>query len=287
MILSFNPVILGEENINCAGRPPGKKEIEAVRRAAAVFVPQGIREDLYRLCRAACPLVWPNYDLRFSYPGKVGQSLLFSRFDLHRPRTVVFPSIRDFNRSKGGGLPRPYVLKTNLGGEGRGVYLVRTKADETAALKAVAQSGGPGGGFIQQEFIDHGGRDLRVVVIGDRISAYWRLAPKGEKFLTNLSVGGTADFHSDPELMEAGIAAVREFSERAGVDLAGFDLLFDSAVKAPQPLFLEINWYFGRKALGGSEDYYKVLKRSASGWLKKHGLKRGPVRSRPRYGQRD
>lgn len=282
MILSFHPVITGEENINCAGRPPGPEEKEAIFRARAIILPQGVREDLYRLCRAVCPLVWPNFDLRFDHPGKAGQSLLFAALDLPRPRTIIFPSVRDFKHRRGGALARPFVLKTNLGGQGRGVYLVTSQAEQRKVLKILGQ-----GPFIQQELIDHGGRDLRVVLIGGQAIAYWRWAPPGEAFLTNVSKGGLVDFESDPDLIRLGVQAVRDFAAETGVNLAAFDLMFDRNASKVQPLFIEINYYFGRTALGGSMDYYRLLRQAAARWLKDHGLKRGRVRSRPKYSQRD
>ncbi len=288
MILSFHPLITAEENINCAGRPPGAAEKEALLRAEAVILPQGVREDLYRLCRALCPLVWPNYDARFDCPGKVGQALLFARLGVKRPRTLIFPSVQDFLTRRGGGMPRPFVLKGNLGGEGRAVFPVSGAADQAAALRILSQPLGPGqGGFLQQEIIDHSGRDLRVVLAGKKTTAYWRVAPPGETFFNNISAGGRADFESDPELIEKGKASALAFSTKTGMDLVSFDLMFDRGTDSPEPLFIELNHFFGRSALGGSEDYYRLVKQAARDWLKGHGLKIGPVRSRPKYSQRD
>ena len=281
-------MITGEENLNCAGRSPGPEERAAVLKAQAVFVPQGARQDLYQLCRSACPLVWPNLDARFEYPGKVGQALLLARLDLPRPKTVVFPSTRDFARRRGGALPRPFVLKSDLGGQGGGVWPVRTKAEETRALTYLAQAEKLGrGGFVQQEMIEHGGRDLRVAVIGQTVKAYWRIAPPEENFYTNLSAGGQADFDSDPDLMKQGVETALKLVRAANLDLAGIDVMFDARAAEPEPLLIEINWYFGRQALGGSEAFYRVLKKEAARWLKIQGLKRGPVRSRPQYSQKD
>ena len=216
------------------------------------------------------------------HSGKAGQSLLFAALDLPRPRTIIFPSVRDFKHRRGGALARPFVLKTNLGGQGRGVYLVTSQAEQRKVLKILGQ-----GPFIQQELIDHGGRDLRVVLIGGQAIAYWRWAPPGEAFLTNVSKGGLVDFESDPDLIRLGVQAVRDFAAETGVNLAAFDLMFDRNASKVQPLFIEINYYFGRTALGGSMDYYRLLRQAAARWLKDHGLKRGRVRSRPKYSQRD
>ncbi|MBU2546972.1 MAG: hypothetical protein KKB20_01050 [Proteobacteria bacterium] len=150
-----------------------------------------VREDLYRPCRAGCARVWPNFDLCFDWPGKVGQALIFARLGLPRPSTVVFPSVADFHRRKGGGLPRPFVRKTNLGGQGEGVFKVQDTSDQRTALERLAEAERAGrGGFVQQALIDHGGRDLRVVPVGDGTVAYGRWAPPGESFLTHVSTGG-------------------------------------------------------------------------------------------------
>ena len=288
MILSFNPVITGEENLTCAGRPPGPEELAAASRASAIILPQGLREDLYRLCRSLCPLVWPNYDVRFDYPGKIGQALLFAAYHRSRPRTAVFPSVSDFLRRRSGALPRPFVLKASSAGQGSGVYPVWAAAQQAEALKQLEQLEKLGrGGFVQQEMIDHGGRDLRVVLLGRKAISYWRWAPPGESFLTNVAAGGVIDFESDPELRRQGEEAVLEFARETRIDLAGFDLLFDHGSSHQEPLFLEINFYFGRQALGGSEKYYRLLNRAAGDWLKEHGLKKGKVRSRRRYSQSD
>jgi len=288
MILSFHPLITGDENINCAGRPPAREEKDAVYEARAVFLPEGVREDLYRLCRSVCPLVWPNFDLRFDYPGKVGQALLFAALDLPRPRTIVFPAVSDFLKSRGGALPRPFVLKMNLGGQGSGVFLATDRREQAQALAGLAEAERQGRfGFVQQEWIDHGGRDLRAAVIGRKIIAYWRHAQEGQGFLTNVAQGGRIDFDSDPRLLRLGVQAVRDLTERTGINLAAFDLVFDRRSETPRPLFIEINYFFGRTALGGSMAYYRLVRQAARQWLKEHGLQRGRVRSRPRYTQRD
>ena len=43
-----------------------------------------------------------------------------------------------------------------------------------------------------------------------------------------------------------------------------------------KPLFLEINYFFGRKGLGGSEKYYKILQDEIDNWIKR--IKNGPIR---------
>jgi ribosomal protein S6--L-glutamate ligase len=40
----------------------------------------------------------------------------------------------------------------------------------------------------------------------------------------------------------------------------------------PEPLFLEINYYFGRRGLGGSERYYSMVHQAIREWLSRAGL---------------
>jgi hypothetical protein len=91
-------------------------------------------------------------------------------------------------------------------------------------------------------------------------------------FLTNIKAGATIDHGSDPELQEAGKAAVNDFCTKTGINLAGFDLLFPDHEQETQPLFLEINYFFGRRGLGGSMKYYQLVDEAVGLWLKKIGL---------------
>ena len=120
-----------------------------------------------------------------------------------------------------------------------------------------------------QAYVPCRGRSLRVVVIGDRLVSYWRQQPDGSSFLTNVKAGAAIDHGSDPELQEVGKAAVNDFCTKTGINLAGFDLLFRDNEKEPQPLFLEINYFFGRRGLGGSMQYYTLVEEAVWLWLKK------------------
>jgi ribosomal protein S6--L-glutamate ligase len=49
MILSFHPCIDADVNLIVAGRAPGSEEETLIKRADAVILPQGVRQDLYDL----------------------------------------------------------------------------------------------------------------------------------------------------------------------------------------------------------------------------------------------
>ena len=72
--------------------------------------------------------------------------------------------------------------------------------------------------------------------------------------------------------MEKAVRSVKDFCSLTGINLAGFDLLFSTDAKAASPLFLEINYYFGRRGLGGSEMFYDLLETEINQWIESLGL---------------
>ncbi len=280
MILSFHPILEGDVNRLCAGRDPGPEDLAAMETATAILLPQGCRESLYRSARRACPLVFPNYDARFAYPGKTGQVRLFRHLDMPHPESLVFKGSADFKASHPNPetmpIAPPVVVKLDWGGEGKGVY----PAPDMSALKHVlnileSTESGHADGFVIQRFIPTRPRVLRVVVVGRRLKTYWRvMAPTADPYAkAGLALGGRLDFTTDPDLMRAAEAAVRQLCRATGINLAAFDLLFtsDTTIAPPdRPLFLEINYFFGRRGIGGSEALYALLQDGIRDWLKSH-----------------
>ena len=274
MIASLHPCITKDINILCAGRSLTGREKTRLKKARAVILPQGVTADVYRECRRLVPHVFPNYDLRFPWEGKVGDNLLFEYFQVPHPKTIIFQD-RKFLRENYPDLEilptllsgYPLILKANRGGEGAFVFLIRSQRELIEKLDLLPKGSMPPQGFILQERIDHGGKDIRVVVLFDTFYAYWRTQPDPDNFLTNQSQGGLIDLAGNPLLKERAVQAVRDFCERTGINLAGLDLIFDRKDKSSIPLFLEINYYFGRRGLGGSMRFYEMFEQAAARWL--------------------
>jgi ribosomal protein S6--L-glutamate ligase len=136
-------------------------------------------------------------------------------------------------------------------------------------------------GFVIQRFIPTRPRVLRVAVIGRQLKTYWRvMAPSAEPCIkAGLSLGGRLDFDSDPDLMQAAETAVSRLCQATGINLAAFDILFtnDKEVAPPEtPIFLEINYFFGRRGIGGSEALYDLLREGIRNWLKRHQRSESP-----------
>ncbi len=274
MILSFHPCIRGDEHLIVAGRGPTPAEEALVRRADAIILPQGVREDLYEMCRRHCRRLFPNYDCRFAYPGKLGDIRLFRALGIRHPETVVFPDVADYRRRyplEGGAFPfpPPFLIKGNTGGEGNLVFKIHQpdQLQEILAMFAGMETSGFRG-FLAQELIDHGGRDLRVVVLHEQVLSYWRVQHDPAQFLTNLSAGGAMDTQSDPDLRRRAEALVCHLCQKSGINLAGIDLMFDLRKRSVEPLMVEINYWFGRRFFGSSEVYYRHLLEAIRRWLR-------------------
>jgi ribosomal protein S6--L-glutamate ligase len=274
MILSFHPIFTADENRICAGRDPDAEDEAALRRAAAVILPQGCKKRLYQTAKAYCRHIFPDYEARFAYPGKLGQIRLFRKTGVPHPKTHCFSCVAEYRRRFPGSPPFsfPFVFKADWGGEGETVRLAADSPTLEARLAhAAAEEPHGRSGFLLQEYVFCQHRALRVAVVGDRRAAYWRVQPDPRTFAANLSTGAVIDTDSDPALQNAGIAAVSGFCKKTQINLAGFDLLFSS--EENRPLFLEINWFFGRSGLGGSAAYYRMLETEIRRWLAKRGLK--------------
>lgn len=279
MIVSFHPIIEADTNIICAGRQPDDGDLAVIKQAKAVILPQGCSEALYRMARINCTNVFPNLDVRFDYPGKRGQVQLFERLGVNHPQTYTYASVEDFNRSPPQ-IALPAVVKFDWGGQGDTVFKVNDTQELSAVLRQAKDFESSGQqGFLVQQLIASGNRSLRVVVIGTRFISYWRIPPQDSPFGAGVARGAVIDHVADPDLQSAARSSARRFCEQTGLQLAGFDFLFDAGAgdnrgKLAEPFFLEINYFFGRTGLGGSEKYYDLLTEQVDQWLSTLLLKR-------------
>jgi ribosomal protein S6--L-glutamate ligase len=273
MIVSFHPLIKADKNIICAGREPNAKDLAAIKAARAVILSQGCSRSLYEMARANCQNVFPNYDARFKYPYKIGQIRLFRQINISHPPTEIYPDVASFQRRpqkspSEPALDYPFVFKLNWGGEGDTVYLVKSTEDFGNILRQTSEFEKSGQtGFMLQEFISSGNKTLRVVVIGQRLISYWRILQNPGAFHTNLSKGAIIDSEAEPELQRKAAALIKDVCRKTGINLAGFDVIFSSADEDPCPMLLEINYFFGRRGIGGSEAYYSILQEQVRTWL--------------------
>jgi ribosomal protein S6--L-glutamate ligase len=149
------------------------------------------------------------------------RSLQFlSRHDIDIPKTVMArdPSQLETGLQIVGG--PPVVLKLIRGTQGIGVMLAETPAALESILHTIWSLGE---NILIQEFIaESKGRDIRALVLGDRVVAAMRRTASVGDFRSNLHRGGTGKIVPLPEPYER--VAV-ECARIMGLHLAGVDML--------------------------------------------------------------
>ena len=288
MILSYHPCFVGDENRLCAGRAPDSSDRRHMSRADAVILPQGAQQALYEMAVDNCPLVFPDYRVRFAYPGKSGQIRLFRKIGVPHPDTWIYEGLAAYPGDKSRPflppeLELPCIFKFDWGGEGDNVRLIQHPEDLAAAIAAAEAFEKTGQrGFLLQRRLSAGNASLRVVAIDREMISYWRIQHRDEEIRAGLSRGAAVDAGAWPEQQAAGCDHVRRLCKTTGINLAGFDLLFDASSGAEhsytRPYFLEINYFFGRKGLGGSRAFYERLDLQIQNWLARNGLARPQAR---------
>jgi ribosomal protein S6--L-glutamate ligase len=268
-----------DKNIICAGREPGADDLAAIKAAEAVILPQGCRRSLYEMARDNCRHVFPDYEIRFKYPGKIGQMRLFQKSGTAHPHAETYLSLENFRQQYGDdpkeiAFELPCVFKFDWGGEGETVFLINTRQDLRKVLQKAADFERSGQkGFLLQEYVPTEGRTLRVAVIGRTLISYWRIQENADNFLSSVSRGARIDAISEPERQDAAKGFVKNLCKKTGINLAGFDVIFAPLAEYIKPLILEINYFFGRRGLGGSNAFYEILKNEIHNWLA-HALSR-------------
>lgn len=252
-----------EENLPAfaAAEDPGVRALLA--GAAGVLLPRYVAPWRYQALVRTCRCWFPRLEAQFAYCGKTRQAVLFQTMQVRHPETLVFRNPEHLMSTVDGpGLPWefPLVLKGDLGGGGSSVFPVRKPGDLLRGIERLP----PDKPLLIQRWIEHGGMDLRVVVYGERALSYFRIGYGS--FYNNVCRGGRIDHQLHPDLQEKGVDAVRDFCRRTAIDMAGFDLMFPDE---GDPVFIEINFHFGRKGLGGTPGHRKYLEEAVWEWRKR------------------
>jgi len=130
------------------------------------------------------------------------------------------------------------VIKPIFGGEGRGITRVTDEAIALRTFKALEQIGAV---LYLQEFVEHEGCDLRVLVAGDRVLGMRRRHPNDWR--TNISLGATAE---PLEVSDELAQLARRAAAAVGTSIAGVDFL---PGKDGQLYAIEVNAVPGWRAL--------------------------------------
>ena len=145
---------------------------------------------------------------------------LLARFGVDIPRTVMARDRSNIPRllKDVGGLPA--IVKLIRGTQGVGVMLASTLSELEGILATFSDLGQD---IVLQEFISESrGRDIRALVVGERVVAAMRRRAKRGEFRSNLHRGGRGKAVKLPKAYrEAAVTAARI----VGLEVAGVDML--------------------------------------------------------------
>jgi ribosomal protein S6--L-glutamate ligase len=163
---------------------------------------------------------------------KLRATQILSRHDIGMPATAFVRNRADVRAAieRVGGAP--VVIKLLEGTQGIGVILapeVKTAEAIIETLQSTRQNV-----LIQRFIAESRGRDIRALVVGDRVVAAMRRRAQGDEFRSNVHRGGTVEpVELSPEYEQA---AVRS-AQIMGLRIAGVDMLEG----ADGPLVMEVN----------------------------------------------
>ncbi len=165
----------------------------------------------------------------------IGHNKLLTQLKLQRegvpmPVTYLTPTL-DAGKELLKNINYPIIMKFPEGTQGKGVMFADSYASASSILDALDSLKQP---FIIQEYVETEGKDIRVLVIGDKVVASMqREAVKGEK-RANIHAGGQGKAITiDATTKKIAIKA----AQTIGVDICAVDILLSGR----GPLVIEIN----------------------------------------------
>lgn len=182
---------------------------------------------------------------------------ILSRAGLDVPRTVMAHDRSNVARlvEEVGGLPA--IIKLLRGTQGVGVMLASSMAEVQSALQTFRQLGHE---IFLQEFVrESEGRDVRALVVGQRVVAAMRRTAKKGEFRSNLHRGGEG---TPIELPSAYAEAAVKAAKVIGLEVAGVDML----EAASGPKIMEVNCSPGIRGLE------QATRKDIAGWIVEHAV---------------
>jgi ribosomal protein S6--L-glutamate ligase len=271
--VSFQPTVPMEENLPPYSDPADPPVADLLQQAAGVLLPHYVTQWRYSEITRHARAWFPRQDARFTHYGKTRQIRLFREIGVRHPETLTYSNPAELHEDvlkNGSPWGYPLVLKGDTGGGGSFVFPIYRATDLSPKVDRLP----PDRPALLQRWVEHGGKDLRVVIYGTHTVSYFRVG--GGQFYNNVCRGGRLDHAGWPQLQAKGAAVVRNFCDRAGLDVAGFDLMFPDD---GEPVFVEINYHFGRKGLGGTKGHKSHLLRAIQTWrlrcLQREGVNGG------------
>ncbi|MEJ5357741.1 MAG: RimK family alpha-L-glutamate ligase [Desulfobacterales bacterium] len=227
---------------NFADYPP--EDRRRILEAETVYYPSPFYADLLDACGKR---IFPSYHTYKCVQDKIRQTALFQMLGIPHPRTRVYYGRDPVERIQET-FRYPLIAKIPRGSAlGRGVFFIENRGQLEEYCRRVHPA------YIQEYLpID---RDIRVVVIGNRVvHAYWRVAAPGE-YRTNIAAGGHVDLSPVPE---QALRLARETARCCGFNDVGIDICRSDAGFC----VLEANMKYGRRGFREAGiDFARLMER--------------------------
>jgi len=266
-IVSFHPLIKGKVNSSVAGKSVlTSRQLRLIKNADAVILPEICPKFLYYAVQEFQKPCFPDQRIRYECQDKLSQIRFFEVNRIPHPKTLIFPDLHSLMESTGKNsweLGFPFVIKLPWSHEGDGIFVIEDKDAFTIQLPQIQKKISKDEAVIAQKFVPTKGYVLRVVVFYDKLVPYWKV---GKGPIISISKGAKVMRDLFPELKEKGMDSVKEVKSKIRVDLAALDMIFDME-RPTLPLWLELNFSFGRRGLGGRRGFYDLLLRAVKTWL--------------------
>ncbi len=219
-------------------------EKERIRKASKIYYPGTFYADLFNTIQKP---TFPSYHTYKFVQDKIKQTALFQLLDIPHPNTRVFYG----KKQKANVLEYfqyPFIAKIPRGSAmGRGVFLIRNQEDYSEYCNRTAIA-------YVQEFLQTD-RDIRVVIIGDRVAhAYWRIAAPGE-FRSNVAKGAEIKLDDVPE---DAVRLALFTARQCGWDDVGMDVI----IHKKKYYILEANMKYGKAGFEKAGiDYIRMMEK--------------------------
>jgi ribosomal protein S6--L-glutamate ligase len=163
---------------------------------------------------------------------KLRATQIMSRHEIDMPATVFVRNRGEVSTAIDMVGGAPVVIKLLEGTQGIGVILAPTKKVAEAIIETLH---GTNQQVLIQRFVKESkGKDVRALVVGDRVVAAMRRTAQGDEFRSNVHRGGTVErVELSPEFEETAVRAAHIM----GLRVAGVDMLEGE----DGPLVMEVN----------------------------------------------
>jgi len=249
IIIALEARLKGCKNVLTLGVRPNfsdysRDEAILIRKAEKIYYPTTFYADLFN---AAGKKTFPSYHTYKCVQDKIKQTALFELLEIPHPKTRVFYGNRQKTKIVNY-FTFPLIAKIPRGSAmGRGVFLIKNQEDLNAYIRLDTVA------YIQEYLpID---RDIRVIVIGDKVvHSYWRIAPSDD-FRSNVAVGATISLAPVPtEALDLALHTAR----KCGWNDVGIDICMHNG----KYYVLEANMKYGKEGFRKAGiDYLNLMER--------------------------